>query len=156
LSVETVGRGTGGSRAHCSGQAGRLETREQTRVRRILREISVGPAVAERKDALAFSAIGELFYPARDPLERLVPGDPPETAFPFAARSELRVPDAIGTVDVFREAPDLGANIAVGHRIDVRAPDRNGAAVLDLDLEAARVRTIQGTGAGEFRHEPAF
>jgi hypothetical protein len=57
------------------------------------------------------------------------------------------VEEAVGAVEPLMEAADLAADEPLGLRITVIALQPHDPAVLDRDLEAAGVWTVQGAGA---------
>src|SRR6202022_2538389 len=71
-----------------------------------------------------------------------------ELSLSLFADSDLGVPNAVGAVEMFRKATDLGADVPVGEGVDAGSGDRDRPAVLELDLETARVRAVERTGAG--------
>jgi hypothetical protein len=101
----------------------------------------------DRQDGLAAVAGLDRGQPAGDLVERLIPGDRRELALPLGADPAQRRQHPMGSVQVLAEPPHLAADEAVGDRVAPIAVDPGHPAGLDLDLEAAQVRAVEGTGA---------
>ena len=147
LAVESgIGRGRrrGADRAR---QPRRAEPPEEPRIRRALREIAVRAAVGERQDRLPPAAAPNLEELLRNVREGFVPRDGPETSFALRPVSKAGLEQPRLAVHVARELAHLGADVAVGDRIDVRSADRHDPALGDRDVETAGVRTVERAGA---------
>lgn len=58
-------------------------------------------------------------------------------------------------VEALRVASHLGANVAVGERVELRSVDPHDTVALDGDGKAARIWTIErANGMGDRRHRP--
>ena len=72
-----------------------------------------------------------------------------EAGQPLRSLADRRIEQAIGAVDPLGKAADLGADVAAGDRIDVRAVDGGDAPVLHRDVEAARVGAVERADGGD-------
>ncbi len=151
LAVETLRGAPRRRRADRAGEPGGAEAREESGVGRVLREISVRPAVGQRQDRLSRSAARQGRELPRDEVERLVPSCAPEPSLSFAALADSRVEDAPRPVHVLGISPHLRADVPLGDGVDAAAPDRDDAIPFDVDFEAAGVRAVERAGT---RHDP--
>src|SRR5262249_53440719 len=75
-----------------------------------------------------------------------------EATLALGARPPHGAPQPVGAVDALGIAPNLRADVAAGRRIHPVARDGGDAAVLDLDVEAASIGTVERANRGKRRH----
>ena len=140
LAVERLVGRAGRRGAHRAGEARGAEPPEEDRVGVVLGQVAVRSAVAQRQDGLAARLGADRREPLGDPVEGVVPAHPLEPALALGAAAHGREVQPVVAVDAAIEAPDLGADVAAGHRIGVAAVDGRDAAALHRDRAASRRR----------------
>jgi hypothetical protein len=149
LAVETGDRGAGRGRADGAQEARRSQSPKQARVDRVLGQVAVRSAVAERQDRFAAKPIARVGQRTGDPAQRLVPADVAVRARPLPPVAHGRTEDALGPVHVLGKAAHLCADEARGQGVIVRAVHADDTPAFDLHLQAAGVRTVEGADRTE-------
>ncbi len=154
LAVQPQGCAAGGRGADGARQAGGAEAVEEQGVGRVLREVAVRAAVAEGENGLASEAIAGLDQPLRGEGDRLLPGERFEDPFTLLSDAHHGFEDALLAVELVRELPHLGADVAFGDRIAVAGTvDLRDPPVLNRHFETASVRAVERAGRGDFHRK---
>ena len=107
-------------------------------------ELAHRPAIAVREDRLgAIGRARDLREPPGDVVERLVPGDPLESALALAPDPFHRVEQPVRAVDPLQESGHLLAEEPAREGMIGVAPQLDRDAVLDRDEHAARVGAVE-------------
>ncbi len=122
---------------------------KQPRVERTVRQPAIRAAVVIGQDGLAAEQIANRGHAVCDQRQRVIPAYAAKLARTLGAVSHGRIQEPIGAVNMVRKAAHFAANVTGRCRTGVVAVERNHAAVLNLDVQAARVGTIQRTSAGD-------
>jgi len=109
--------------------------------------MDVRSAVGIWQDRFASPRVARLTHPIGDQGESILPRHALEaSARALGSLPDGWIPQTIGAVDTLAEAAHLRADVPIGDRVRLGAVDGRNAAVLDRDVEAAPVRTVERTG----------